>query len=158
HYQESTGAEPDRQAAAGWLANRIHGVTSDRTVVAGGAQSALFAICDTLLDHGDTIATGALTYPGLKAVAIQKGLVLAPLESGEQGILPDARGRHRRKEPPKAIYVVPSIDTPTTGTLPEQRRCALLDSALKHGIIIVEDDPYAALRAAQTVSIAERAP
>lgn len=158
HYQESTGAEPDRQAAAGWLANRIHGVTSDRIVVAGGAQSALFAICDTLLDHGDTIATGAMTYPGLKAVAIQKGLVLAPLEMDEQGILPDALERLCRKKPPKAIYVIPSIDNPTTATLPEERRRALVDIALKHGIIIIEDDPYAPLRPAQTVSIAELAP
>lgn len=158
HYQESTGAEPDRQAAAGWLADRIKGVTSDRIVVTSGAQSALFAICDTLLGHGDTVATGAMTYPGLKAVAFQKGLALAPLEMDAQGILPDALERLCRERPPKAVYVIPSIDNPTTATLPQERRRALAGIARKHGIPIVEDDPYAPLRPEQAPSIAELAP
>lgn len=158
HYQESTGAEPDRQAAAGWLANRIHGMTSDRVVVTGGAQSALFAICDTLLDRGDVVATGAMTYPGLKAVAAQKGLELAALAMDEQGILPDALERLCRKQAPKAVYVIPSIDNPTTATLPQERRRAVVDIARRHGTILIEDDPYAPLRAKQTVSIAELAP
>ena len=42
-YQQSTGTEPDRQAAASWLSTRINGVASDRIVVTGGAQGALFA-------------------------------------------------------------------------------------------------------------------
>src|SRR3984893_12840310 len=63
HYQESTGAEPDRYAAAGWLAQRIEGVTADRIVVTGGAQSALFAVCDLLLSRGDVVLAGAMTYP-----------------------------------------------------------------------------------------------
>lgn len=158
HYQESTGAGPDRRAAANWLSGRIKEVTSERIVVTGGAQSALFAICDTLLDHGDIVATGAMTYPGLKAVATQKGLVLAPLEMDEQGILPDALERLCRKQAPKAVYVIPSIDNPTTATLPEERRRALVEIARMHGIIIIEDDPYAPLMPKQTVSIAELAP
>src|SRR5690606_35007435 len=135
-----------------------NGVTSERIVVTGGAQSALFAICDTLLDRGDTIATGAMTYPGLKAVAMHKGLVLAPLDMDEQGILPDALERLCRKKTPKAVYVIPSIDNPTTATLPEERRRAFADIARKHGTVIIEDDPYAPLRPRQASSIAELAP
>src|SRR5690606_33812189 len=154
----STGTEPDRHAAASWLSDRINGVTSERIVVTGGAQSALFAICDTILDHGDTVATGAMTYPGLKAVAKHEGLALAPLDSDEQGILPHELERLCRKKAPKAVYVIPSIDNPTTATLPKERRRALADIARKHGIVIIEDDPYAPLRPRQTPSIAELAP
>ena len=46
HYQESTGSEPDRSAAASWLGARIGGVTPDRLVVTGGAQCALFGIAN----------------------------------------------------------------------------------------------------------------
>jgi len=158
HYQESTGTEPDRHAAAGWLANRIDGATPERIVVTGGAQSALFAICDTLLDRGDAVASGAMTYPGLKAVAFQKGLVLEPLAMDEQGILPDALEQLCRRRAPKALYVIPSIDNPTTATLPEERRRALIGIARKHGIVIIEDDPYAPLRQEQTPSVAGLAP
>ena len=158
HYQESTGTEPDRHAAASWLADRIAGVTPERVVVTGGAQSALYAICDTLLDRGDAVASGAMTYPGLKAVAFQKGLALEPLAMDGQGILPDALEQLCRKRAPKALYVIPSIDNPTTATLPEERRRALIGIARKHGMIIIEDDPYAPLREDHIPSIAGLAP
>jgi len=158
HYQESTGTEPDRHAAASWLANRIAGVTLERVVVAGGAQAALYAICDTFLDRGDRVAAGAMTYPGLKAVAFQKGLALEPLAMDGQGIVPDALEQLCRKRAPKALYVIPSIDNPTTATLPEERRRALVDIARRHGIAIIEDDPYAPLRPQQLPAIAGLAP
>lgn len=158
HYQESTGIEPDRQTAASWLSMRIDGVTPDRVAVTGGAQSALFAVCELLLDRGDVVAAGAMTYPGLKAVAIQKGLVLEPLEIDGQGIIPEAFERACRERAAKALYVVPSIDNPTTATLPEDRRRALAAIARKHGVAIIEDDPYAPLRPQRTVAIVELAP
>lgn len=158
HYQESTGAQPDRQAAANWLAPRIEGVTPDRLVVTGGAQGALFAVCELLLNRGAVVAAGAMTYPGLKAVAIQKGIVLEPLEMDEKGIIPDAFERACRDRTPKALYVIPSIDNPTTATLPEDRRRVLATIAHKYGVAIIEDDPYAPLRPERTVSMAELAP
>jgi DNA-binding transcriptional MocR family regulator len=157
HYQESNGAEPDRHAAAGWLAPRIEGLSADRIVVTAGAQSALFAVCDLLLDRGDVIATGAMTYPGLKAVAMHKGLVLEPLAMDEHGIVPDAFERACREKAPKALYLIPTIDNPTTATLPENRRRALALLAQKHDVAIIEDDPYAPLRPERITTIAELA-
>lgn len=158
HYQESTGAEPDRVAAAVWLAPRIQGATSDRIVVTGGAQCALFGICELTLIRGDVVAAGAMTYPGLKATAAHKGLVLEPIDMDDQGIIPDAFEKACGNRAPKVLYVVPSIDNPTTATLSEERRHALVAVARKHGVAIIEDDPYAPLRNERTISIAELAP
>lgn len=158
HYQDSTGSEPDRQAGASWLGQCIDGVTADRIVVTGGAQSALFAVSELLLSRGDVIAAGAMTYPGLKAVAIQRGLSLVPLDMDDEGIIPDAFEKVCRERAPKALYVIPSIDNPTTATLPENRRRALATIARKHGVVIIEDDPYAPLRPERTVAMAELAP
>lgn len=157
HYQESNGIELDRKAAASWLSRRIEPVTADRVIVTGGAQCALFAICELLLSAGDMIATGAMTYPGLKAVAIQKGLVLEPLAMDELGIIPDAFEKVCREKAPKALYVVPTIDNPTTATLPEERRRALVALARQYGVLIFEDDPYAPLRPERLVAMAELA-
>lgn len=158
HYQESTGSEPDRQAATNWLAPRIEAVTADRIVVTGGAQCALYAISELLLTRGDVVAAGAMTYPGLKAVAIQKGLVIQPLDMDENGIIPEAFERLCQERAPKALYVVPSIDNPTTATLPADRRRALVAIARKHQVQIIEDDPYAPLLPDRTVALAELAP
>ncbi len=158
HYQDSTGSAPDRQAGASWLSQRVGGVTADRLVVAGGAQSALFAVSELLLSRDDVVAAGAMTYPGLKAVVLQKGLGLAPLDMDDEGILPDAFERACRERAPKLLYVIPSIDNPTTATLPEERRRALIAIARKHDVLIVEDDPYAPLLADRRLSFAELAP
>lgn len=158
HYQDSTGSAPDRQAGANWLSQRVDGVTAERLVVAGGAQSALFAVSELLLSRGDVVAAGAMTYPGLKAVVLQKGLGLAPLDMDDEGILPDAFERACRERAPKLLYVIPSIDNPTTATLPEERRRALIAIARKHDVLIVEDDPYAPLLADRRLSFAELAP
>ncbi len=157
HYQESAGAEPDRNAAAIWLGQRLKGVTGDRIIIAGGAQSALYAICELLLSRGDVVLAGAMTYPGLKAVAAQKGLLLEPLAMDEQGIIPDAFEKACREKSPKALYLIPTIDNPTTATMPEERRRKLAALAQKHGIAVIEDDPYAPLRPERIVAMTELA-
>ncbi|WP_210265343.1 PLP-dependent aminotransferase family protein [Ensifer canadensis] len=158
HYQESTGSEPDRVAAESWLGSRIEDVTSERIVVTGGAQSALFAVCELLLKRGDLVAAGAMTYPGLKAVAIQKGLLIAPLDMDDNGIVPEAFEKACQVQALKMLYVVPSIDNPTTATIPEDRRRKLAAIARRHGVVIVEDDPYAPLRPDRSIALAEFAP
>jgi DNA-binding transcriptional MocR family regulator len=157
YYQESTGSDADRQAAAAWLGHRVKGVAADRIVVTSGAQSALFAVCDLLLGRGDVIAAGTVSYPGLKAVAAQKGIVIEPVAMDDQGIIPEAFEKVCREKNPKVLYVVPTIDNPTTATLPEQRRRALAALARKHGVAIIEDDPYAPLRPERLVALAELA-
>ena len=60
----------------------------DRLVVAGGAQSALFAIC-SLVAARSSICAGSITYPGLKSVAAALDLAIHPLDMDEHGIIPD---------------------------------------------------------------------
>ena len=146
HYQDSTGSAPDRIAAAAWLGRRIEAVSPGRILVAAGAQAALHAICESQLRPGDTVAAGSTSYPGFKAVATLKGLVLAPLAMDEGGIIPEAFEEACRGKAPKALYVIPSIDNPTTATLSEDRRRRLIATARQHNVFIIEDDPYAPLR------------
>lgn len=153
HYQESTGNEPDRIAAAAWLGRRMETISPSRILVAGGAQAALFAICELQLRPGDAIAAGSMTYPGLKAVATQKGLVTTPLAMDEGGIIPDAFEEACRTKAPRALYVIPSIDNPTTATLSEDRRRRLITTARRHHVVIIEDDPYAPLRPQTTPAL-----
>jgi DNA-binding transcriptional MocR family regulator len=158
HYQESTGSELDRSAGAAWLARRIPQVKPGAIVLASGAQSALFAICECLLSARDGIAAGCVTYPGLKAVAQQQSLALRPLAMDAEGIVPEAFETLCAKNPPKALYVVPAIDNPTTATIPEERRRAIAAIARTHGVAIIEDDPYSVLQREPVTPFAVLAP
>jgi 2-aminoadipate transaminase len=51
-----------------------------------------------------------------------------------------------QKETPRFIYVLPNFHNPAGTTLPEDRRRKLVEIAREHDLIIVEDDPYGALR------------
>ncbi|WP_283179463.1 PLP-dependent aminotransferase family protein [Gemmobacter sp. 24YEA27] len=74
------------------------------------------------------------------------------------GLIPDDFRRLCEARAPHALYVTPSIDNPTTATLPEARRIAIAEIARKYSVAIIEDDPYAPLRAEQLPSFLTLAP
>jgi len=158
HYQESTGSESDRAAAAVWLKQRIPDLKPATIVLTNGAQSALFAICECLAFPGDAIAAGFVTYPGLKAVAQQRGFKLRPLAMDEHGIIPQSLEECCAIAPPKLLYVIPAIDNPTTATLSEERRHEIVAIARRHNVTIIEDDPYSSLQIDPLTPIAALAP
>lgn len=158
HYQESSGAALDRGVAARWLGAR-HGVLRpEQVIVTAGAQSALYALSALLLRPGERIAAGQMTYPGLKAVAAKRGFGIDPIAMDGEGLIPEDFARLCAAHTPRALYVIPSIDNPTTATLPEARRQALVAIARKYGVAIIEDDPYAPLRSTALPSFLALAP
>ncbi|WP_339775199.1 PLP-dependent aminotransferase family protein [uncultured Thalassospira sp.] len=157
-YQDSSGSDFDRKVAAGWLQPRIENVDPDRILVTAGAQTALYAICNLLLQPGDVLVAGDMTYPGLKAIAVQMGLHLLGLSMDCHGIVPDAFEKACVENAPKAIYLVPNIDNPTTATLPDDRRADLVRLARKYGVTILEDDPYWPLLKTKTTALASLGP
>src|SRR6202000_129867 len=57
--------------------------------------------------------------------------------------IPEALEEAVRAHAPKAIYLNPTLQNPTTITIPERRRTAIASIARRHGVMIVEDDAYA---------------
>ena len=70
----------------------------------------------------------------IEAEIDEHGLVIADLEE------------KIAKYQPKFIYTIPTFQNPTGRTLPAERRKQIAELAEKYGVIILEDDPYAALR------------
>lgn len=157
-YQESTGSAPDRAAGVVWMRNHIAGLRPGSVLLASGAQSALFGICECLVRPGEAIAAGVVTYPGLKAIAQQRGYHLKALAMDGDGIIPEAFEEACAQSSLKAIYLIPSIDNPTTATMPEMRRTAIAAIARRYGVAIIEDDPYSALLDEPPVSFVQLAP
>lgn len=144
-YQDSAGNLADRAAAAHWLGARLGPLPVQRVLVAGGAQAALAAALAVLLKPGDALCVPALTYPGLRMIAERRGARLVPVAADADGLLPEAFLACCRAERPRALYVVPTLDNPTTATLPRARRARIAEIARAHGVAILEDDAYGAL-------------
>lgn len=157
-YQEPGGLIEDRAVAASWLARRIPDITSERVLVAAGAQGALHAILSTLTEPGDVVCAEQLTYPGLLSIASHLRLKLAPVAMDDQGLIPEDFERLCNEMKPKALYCMPTLHNPTTRTMPTHRRHDLINIAQKYDVPIIEDDAYSSLAPQSPPSLAATQP
>ncbi len=110
--------------------------------VTPGAHPALLAIFGILAKPGEVILAETLTYPGARSIAAQLGLKLHGLPMDEEGVDPDAFAEACKRLQPKALYLNPTLQNPTTLTISEPRRTAIAAVARRFRVPIVEDDAY----------------
>ncbi|VFU10613.1 PLP-dependent aminotransferase family protein [Methylocella tundrae] len=141
-YQGFGGSPADKDAASNWLGRRALVPSHERLFVTPGAHPALLAIFGILAKPGETILSEAITYPGARSIAAQLGVNLHGLAMDEDGVDPDAFAQACARLKPKALYLNPTLQNPTTLTIPEARRTAIAAVARRFGVPIVEDDAY----------------
>jgi DNA-binding transcriptional MocR family regulator len=141
-YQGFGGSQSDKDAASIWLGRRGLIPVQERIFITPGAHPALLGIFGALAKPGDTILSEAITYPGIRSIAAQLGLTLVGLPMDEQGIHPDALVEACRRLRPRALYLNPTLQNPTTLTVPVGRRTDIADAARRWRLPIVEDDAY----------------
>lgn len=141
-YQGFGGTQADKDAASSWLGRRALVPAQDRVFVSPGAHPALVGIVSILAKPGDTIVSEAITYPGIRSIAAQLGVDLVGLPMDDDGIEPEALTDACKKLKPKAIYLNPTLQNPTTLTVPDQRRREIVAIARRFHVPIIEDDAY----------------
>jgi len=142
NYQDTGGNWANRAAGANWLAKRQILSSPERIILTSGAQSALFAVSHLLTRKSKHVCVGRFSYPGIHTVAFQQGLNLVPLAMDGEGISPEAFEDACQRSPIAALYVTPTVDNPTTATLPSGRREQIVRIARLYSVAIIEDDPY----------------
>jgi DNA-binding transcriptional MocR family regulator len=157
-YHPGFGTLGQRRAGAAWLSPMLGETPPERMLVSPGAQAALAATFQALCRPGDAVVCEPLTYPGFKAIAAQLGLRAIPGEVDADGPIPDQLTAICRRTRVAALYVIPTLQNPTTRTMPAPRRAALARAAEDAGLWIVEDDPYSRLLDAPPPAIATFAP
>lgn len=141
-YGDPCGLPEHRAAGAAWASRYGLETGPEEVLVCAGAQHALACCLSGLFRPGDRVAAESLTYPGLKTLAAQLGLRLAPVEMDEEGMLPEALDTACRREEIRGLYLVPGVHNPTTARMSAQRRDRIAEVALRHGLTVVEDDAY----------------
>jgi DNA-binding transcriptional MocR family regulator len=141
-YQGFGGSPADKDAASAWLGRRALVPAQERVFVVPGAHAALLGIFGILCKPGDTVLCEAITYPGMRSIGAQLGLKLVGLPMDADGIDPDALADACRRLSPKALYLNPTLQNPTTITVPEARRAAIAQVLGRYRLPLVEDDAY----------------
>ncbi|GHK00250.1 aminotransferase [Streptomyces sp. Y2F8-2] len=145
-YSTTEGEPALRTALADRTTARGLATGPDDLLVTTGSQQALSLLATALLEPGDTVLVENPCYlAALQAFGFAGARVVA-VPCDEDGVDPDALEELVVREHPKLLYTVPTFQNPTGRTLPADRRAAIAGVAARHGLWIVEDDPYGELR------------
>lgn len=145
-YDASEGFAPLREALVPHLAARGVTATSDEVIVFGGSQAVLDGIGKILIDPGDVIAVEAPTYLGALQAFNPYEPRYVEMATDDDGLIPEALDEALTNNRVKFVYLVPTFQNPTGRTLTLERRKAVGAILEKHGVLLVEDDPYSDLR------------
>lgn len=109
--------------------------TPDQLLVTTGAQNALFLLAQLLLDDQSRV--------GMEDPCYADARNMFSLFTNKQEFFPvtDAGVQINEKvNDCDLLYVTPSHQCPTTTTLPLEKRQELLDAAVEHDFLVIEDD------------------
>ncbi len=144
-YGPTEGYAPLRQLIAQRATQMKLKVSADNVLITTGSQQALDLLGKVFIDEGDRVLVEAPTYLGALQAWNLYGAAYTTVLSDADGMITD-RLEQALQSNPKFIYVLPNFQNPTGVTLSLERRERLVESANRHGIPIVEDDPYGQLR------------
>ena len=142
-YAPDAGFAADRRAAATWLRQTANFDSADerQVIVTAGAQQAITVAVAALCRPGDTLIVEAATFNGVKLIAAQGGLSLAPADMDREGLTPDALDRAAVETGARVAYLQP-FQNPTARVMGPARRQEIIAVARRRGVVLIEDDLY----------------
>lgn len=157
-YQTSQDLSRHTEAAIKWMSLHSLDAAPDEIVVTTGAQHGLWCALSALCRDGDLLLTEALSYAPVFAMASRLGLRLKSIPIDDAGLIPERLEEICAHSAPRALYLIPTLHTPTTRTLSEERRRAIADIARRRDMIVIEDDVFGLLKTNRPEAIASHAP
>ncbi|MBZ2197011.1 aminotransferase-like domain-containing protein [Occultella gossypii] len=123
---------------------------SDDVVVTTGSQQALDLVTRIFIDPGDVVVAEAPSYVGALGVFRAYQADVVHVDMDDAGLIPEAleetltrlSAEGRRV---KLLYTVPNFHNPAGVTLSLERRPRIVEIAKRHGVLVLEDNPYGLL-------------
>ena len=129
--------------------NRVEslGISRDNLMIIGGSTWGVDMICDQLTRAGDVVLVDAPSYRDALHIFRDHHLDIRDIPIDDDGVIVEDMERTLRAladagRAPKFYYVVPNFQNPSGITMPEARRCAVIELSRRFGFAIVEDDVY----------------
>jgi len=119
----------------------------NQIMITSGSQQAIDLTGRLFLNEGDTVICESPTY--LAAINAFKNYDanFVEVEMDEDGMMMDALEKRIQENPDaKFIYTIPDFQNPTGRTLSLERRKKMLELAKQYDMLILEDNPYGAIR------------
>ncbi|WP_226619619.1 PLP-dependent aminotransferase family protein [Cytobacillus firmus] len=146
-YSTTEGYIPLREAICQRM--KMAGIDSsiENVLITSGSQQAIDLTGRLFINEGDTIICESPTY--LAAINVFKAYNAKFVEVAmdDDGMVMEELEQMLRDHPDaKFIYTIPDFQNPTGRTLKLERRKRMIELANQYDVLIVEDNPYGAVR------------
>lgn len=157
-HQAEPGPMHHTEAAVSWLERCGVKAVADEVTITHGAQHGLLCALMAVMRPGDLLLTEALAYAPVKAMADRLALKIKAVPLDGEGLRADALEAICRGHAAKAIYLTPTLQTPTTATMGPDRRARVAEIARRHDLTLIEDDVFGLLKPDRPQPLAALAP
>jgi len=141
-YSSAKGIEALREE----IAKTYHKTTKDEILLTSGSQQGLDLVCKTFIDSGDVVVVESPSY--LVALNIFKMFEadIVEVKLNKKGVDTKELERVFKQRRVKFFYTIPTFHNPTSWCWSDWTREEVSRLAKKYGVILIEDNPYEALR------------
>jgi len=141
-YGATEGYDPLRGQLSAFMKGKGVEVAPDGLIVTTGSQQALDLLGKTLVSPGDKVIVEGPTFLATIQCFRLYGarLISAPIDA--DGVQVDRLEQLIVEHKPKFVYLIPTFGNPSGAMLSLERRRKVLELAVKHDTVVVEDDPY----------------
>lgn len=145
-YDLTEGFIPLREALINHLSDQGIKANLENIYISSGSQGFLDTIGKLLISPGDFVAVEGPTYlAALQSFNAYEARYLQ-MEMDEEGLIPESMEEYLSKYPVKFVYTVPTFQNPSGKTIGLERRIKIAEIIKKYDALLIEDDPYGALR------------
>ena len=142
-YGATEGFGPLReQLAAFMVVKGAQDVYADNLIVTTGSQQALDLLGKCMISPGDKVIVEGPTFLATIQCFRLYGaeVISAPVDGN--GVIVEELEKLMVGHQPKLVYLIPTFGNPSGATLSLERRKRVLELAVQHQTLVVEDDPY----------------
>lgn len=120
---------------------------NDMTCIVSGGNQGIELSCKVLCNEGDVVIAEDPSFIGALNAFRSNGAVTLGVPLREDGIDTEALDAMLERETrAKILYLIPTFQNPAGTTMSLEKRRKVYEIARRHGIIILEDNPYGELR------------
>lgn len=147
-YNPTEGYPPLRAFLPSWLKEKYGvGGQGDALVLTSGAQQVMHLAAACLVDEGDTVLCEDPSFVGSINAFRATGANVVGIPMEDDGIDTDALEQALETQPRvRLLYTIPNFQNPTGITMSLEKRRKVYELARRHGVTVLEDNPYGDLR------------
>ena len=141
-YGATEGYQPLREQLSAFMASKGAKVAPQELIVTTGSQQALDLLGKTMISPGDKVIVEGPTFLATIQCFRLYGAQVISAPTDAHGVKTEELEQLIAEHQPKFVYLIPTFGNPSGSLLSLERRRQVLEMAVKHQTLIVEDDPY----------------